>query len=320
MKFVLNVADTGPLESLAAMLEGHELLYPSRKLRDELRGLGCDCVLEIDDLVKRMGYERPKLALQETDTPEGAVLVDVKAHRNAERVRRRWPDQKLLWYRINGCAPEHVPGCGDEMWGPVLTPNQWYKDHPHAYTCWPPFVRFNEHASRGRSDAYTAPVCLIHNLAGWGYGRLVEPFTELGIKLYGERSPHGLVRHCDVPNLLYRSLCMVHLKSSDAPGYALYEALAAGCPVVCTRRLIWRCRMQELLESGVTCLVFDRETHDSLSDEDAASCTAEVAEHMSALQDRSYNERIGKAGQRRLLEVQWKDREGLESFLRRELS
>jgi len=111
---------------------------------------------------------------------------------------------------------------------------------------------------------------------------------------------------------------MVHLKSSDAPGYSLYETLAAGCPAVVTRRLIWRNHMQDLFEPGVTCLVFDRETHDGLTEDDVQDCTREVKEHLERLQDPTENQRIGLAGHNRLKEIMWdksKDSEHLSNFM-----
>lgn len=367
---ILQVADTGPLESLVVMLRtaGYKCLLPGEELKAELRSIGCDTVLDVESLVRGMGYSRPMdLPLAEPTHMTGAALyVDVKGHRNGPRVIEHWPNLKgkVLWYRINGGKPEHVVNArgdhGDEVNPPcpVLTPNQWYKGDMkecktcghtssalvcdftglcdkcqtdnwryfgnRAYTCWPPFVRFHNYASQERPDAswYQPPVCLIHNLTGWGYGRLVEPFRGLGVRMYGAGSPDGLLPHHDVPNVLNMALAYVHLKSSDAPGYVLYEAMAAGCPVICTRRLIWRCRMQGLLISGETCLVFDRETHDALSDEDVENCTAQVHTHLRALQREEYNRLIGKAGRERLLSVMWNEHNpedvvSLRDFLRR---
>lgn len=284
---------------------GHECALPSRALRDHLRSRGFDTVLEIDDLVRNMGYERP-MALPETDDLDG-ILVDVKAHRNAKKLRK----QKMLWYRINGGKPEHVPGRGDELNPPcpVITPNRWYDGHPGAYSCWPPFYRWSEYQRERSADG--PPLCFVHNARGWGYAALFEVFREqFGLRIHGEGSPDGLIPHREVPTLLSRARAYIHLKSSDAPGYALYEAMAAGCPVICTRRLIWKCKMQELLEPGKTCLVFDRPTHDGITAEEIIECRNEVAEYL-----KSNIEHIGAAGRKRLLELMWTDREGLRGFL-----
>lgn len=326
---ILQVADTGPLESLVVMLRhaGYRCLLPNRNLQSALRDLGCDTVLEVEGLVKNWGYEAPiELPLANPTMMENADLyVDVKAHRNGPLVWKRWPNlrDKTLWYRINGCAPEHVVKDGNDYGDeinppcPILTPNQWYKDHPRAYTCWPPFYRWSTYGPRD-SHPSDSPICLIHNLVGWGYGRLVPIVSSLGVKCYGVRSPDGLINHSEVRTKLKTAKCVVHLKSSDAPGYALYEALATACPIILTRRLIWRSKMGELFEPGVNCLVFDRETHDNLSDEDVTECKREILEHLQRLDDPVENRRIGEAGRARLKELLWtveRDGQSLTEFL-----
>lgn len=239
----------------------------------------------------------------------------------------------------NGVGKIGGEDCGDEVDPPcpVLTPNMWYKAKTFdemstnrdevkgcpiappfadkAYSCWPPFARIGDHLhpreKMSRNSTWGNPICLVHNLEGWGYGRLIEAARSLGVRCHGAGSPDGLVNHREVPTLLSRCLCMVHLKSSDAPGYALLEALESACPVVCTRRLIWRNRMEELLIPGETCLAFDRETHDALSDEDVRSCTEELKHHLTQLADLEVNRQIGEAGRRKLLELMWtKERDG----------
>lgn len=271
-------------------------------------------------------------------------------------------ERRVLWYRINGGRGEHVikpngEDCGDEVNPPcpILTPNRWYAltheecgrcegggESPPSepcwecegegkkkvpwhnlprYSCWPPFRRFADYR-RAATDKYDPPLCLLHNASGWGYGALFSNMRDMGIRVHGNGSPDGLIQHREVPIRLSKALCMVHLKSSDAPGYALYEALASACPIVCTRRLIWRNRMQDLLVPGKTCLVFDRETHDALTPEDVRSCTAEVVGHLKRLRDPAENRRIGEAGRQRLREVMWdadnsQDVDSLNRFLQR---
>lgn len=326
MRALLQVADTGPLESLAVMLRsaGIEPCLPSRQLRDQLRDWGCDTVLEIDSLVKGWGYDRPFAMRELSDFNDADLIVDIKAHRNGPIITRKLPrfEGRILWYRINGGQPEHVPGHGDEVnpGCPILTPNQWYTGRSDAYVCWPPFYRIDEYYDELGRSPVDKPICLIHNLHGWGYQALSDNMRKLGVRCYGLRSPDGMIRHSEVAKALSRALCVVHLKSNDAPGYALYEALAARCPVVCTRRLIWRCKMQELFVPNDTCLVFDRETHDGLTDEDVERCTEEVREAILRLTDPSENERIGTAGYRRLMQIMWNEKQdnaSLSAFMRR---
>lgn len=351
----MNVADTGPLESLVMMLRsvGYQCYLPDSRLKDRLRKAGCDTVLNISDLVKQMGYSRPfpqnpLPEIGEKAFPAADLYVDVKAHRNYPKVVAEWPSLagKVLWYRINGGKPEHVVrqcpacveqqqkattwrircpecvDCGDEIDPPcpVLTPNLWYRGKDNAYAVWPPFYRYREYPERIGTSKYEAPVCLIHNLKGWGYGRLIDSMRDLGVRCYGEGSPDGLVQHSRVKTILRHAKAMIHLKSSDAPGYALYEALAAACPVVVTRRLIWRNKMEDLFIPGVTCHVFDRETHDPLSDDDVTACTEEVRLALDAISDPEHNRKIGEAGRRRLKEVMWKeesDSDSLAEFMRK---
>ena len=354
---IIQCADTGPLESLVIMLRsiGYECRIPNDDIKRELRALKCGLVLDIASLVKGMGYSwpmrLPEATLADMACPD-VVYVDVKAHQIYDKVTARWPNLKdrVLWYRINGGMPEHVikpsgEDCGDEVNPPcpVLTPNQWYvlreglpqpgDPYPgwagRAYAVWPPFYRFDEyypvHGRAGEpsvSLTFTPPVCLIHGVQGWGYGALIDNMRLMGVAIHGAPSPDGLIPHAKIPALLSRTMAMVHLKSSDAPGYAIYECIAAGCPLICTRRLIWRCRMQDLLIPGETCLVFDRETHDGLTPADVADCTREVAEHLERLRDPAENRRIGEAGRKRLAEVMWSeskpaDVDSLRAFMER---
>lgn len=335
---ILQVADTGPLESLVVMLRsaGYRCKLPGQDIRDALRKIGCDTVLEIKSLVESWGYDQPiPLEIASLDDMHTADLfVDIKAHRNGRFIKKRWPNlkKKLLWYRINGGMPEHVIrsdgfDCGDEINPPcpILTPNQWYKDHetnwspdlrPHltkAYTCWPPFFRYEDHnyprvnEDRVKTNPhYEPPICLVHNLRGWGYGPMVEQMNELGISLHGVNSPNGLINHREVPVRLSKVLCMVHLKSSDAPGYALYEALASACPIIVSRKLIWKNKMEEMFIPYETCLVFnDRETHDPFSQEDISRSIIEIKEALSRLRNSDENRRIGNNGRAQLKKLMW---------------
>ena len=336
---IVQCADTGPLESIAVMLRsvGYEPLIPSRKLKFVLRELGCDTVLDIEDLVRSWGYDKPmELGVAElSDMDTTSLFVDIKAHRSYDKLVRRWPrlENRILWYRINGGEPEHVVNergdHGNEIDPPcpILTPNRWYS-YPgkpwsdKAYSCWPPFVRaagYDFPRITGYMEGrYDNPICLIHNVEGWGYQKLIPGVRELGVRCYGVRSPDGLINHREIPVRLTKTLAMVHLKSNDAPGYALYEALAAGCPVICTRRLIWRCRMHELLIPDKTCLVFDRETHEGLTDTDVRNCLNEIRDHLDRLFNPLDNRRIGEAGREQLRKVMWKktDPEDVESLSR----
>ena len=313
---ICNVADTGPLESLVVMLRtvGYTCVLPDRKLKDYLRLIGVDTVVEIHSLVSNMGYDAPiKLPEVGISAMQNALYVDVKAHRNFERVRAKFPNQEVLWYRINGGEPSNTKGDELNPPCPVLTPNQWYKGRDDSYTCWPPFFRMHEYLRKGM---YDDPVCLTHNLVGWGYGKLLPAMRKLGVKCYGNRSPDGAVEHKYIPGLLATAKCLVHLKMSDAPGYSLYEALSAACPIICSRKLIARNRMEELFEPGETCLVFDDVDGESNPDK----CVLEILSALQVLGSQRENWRIGEAGRARLKSIMWsstRNAKSLKDFMER---
>lgn len=324
---ILQVADTGPLESLVIMLRsvGYQCYVPSTEIKNELRRIGCDTVLDISGLVANWGYSRPMslpdAPIEMMETCD--LYVDIKAHRNGPKIWERWPylRNKTLWYRINGGAAEITEKGGDEvnLLCPILTPNKFYADPQWAdmsYVMWPPFYRFDEYPPRQGFSG--APICLIHGVAGWGYHTLIPHMQELGVKFHGAGSPDGLIPHGQLKPLLANALAMVHLKSNDCPGYAIYEAMAAACPLVVTRRMIWRMRMEDLLVSNETCLVFDRTGHQGLTAEDLQECRREVSEHLDRLRDPAESARIGQAGRERLKAVMWderKDSAALAAFM-----
>ena len=190
---ILQVADTGPLESLVIMLRsvGFQCYLPNRLLLDRLKHIGCDTIIDIKTLVDHWGYDRP-MSLPEAGPSDvndkDVVWCDIKAHRNAPRIEKEWPKLKgrVIWYRINGGEPEHVikngEDFGDETNPPcagILTPNRWYEGHPRAFSCWPPFYRADEYNWTRDQPHFHEPLCLIHNLTGWGYGALVDNVRKL---------------------------------------------------------------------------------------------------------------------------------------------
>lgn len=301
------------LESLVVMLEsvGITPMIPSARLRSELLTAGCDTVVCPTSLAKGWGDElRCKVA--ESDSPIADLYIDIKAHRNGPKVLAKWPKLKgkVLWYWINGGEPSRVKGDEVTPGFPILTANQHYKGRDDSYVCWPPWNRDRDH--RIRRQPCNPPVCLVHNVAGYGYGELAAavPF----VRTYGSHgNPGGILKHEHVPATLSQALCMVHMKSVDAPGYALYEALMSACPIVCSELIISRCKMHDLLEAEVTCLTY-REDYKSI---DVARAAGDIELAVERLKDSALNEAIGVAGASRLARHLWRDIPGFKAFLER---
>lgn len=192
-----------------------------------------------------------------------------------------------------------------------------------CYVCWPPYPRAAEYLTNNRlaitqAKGYDAPYGLAHYLPSWGYRDAVEPIAALGVKLYGDRAPAGQIPHSAVRLLGETARALVHLKAVDCPGWALYEALLSGCPVVTGRMLNARMLAYPLLEDGVTCLEFgvpcSREWGRGPVEIDR--CVADVRAALDRLKDPAENARIGQAGRRRLLDLMWSkdDPADVESF------
>jgi hypothetical protein len=310
---------------------GYQCYSIGESLGQYLRSIGCGTVVSIKVARRREGGDAPMSlpvanAKEELDAAD--LYVDVKAQRNAEKVWEKHPNLKgkVLWYRINAGEPEHAVregvDLGDEINPPcpILTPNLWYRRQGpwsnKAYVCWLPFYRFNEYAPRGQT--YSNPICLNQNIVGYNMGDWVEGAARLGIQIFGYKSPGGLISHSLVPQLLASTLAMVHLKQADAPGYALYEALAAACPILISQRFLYRTLSQEMFEEGVTCLVFDRVdeslVHTQYTKGQIADGLNEIASHLQRLKNPDTNRRFGEAGRNRLKHLMWNEERDGDSF------
>lgn len=358
MKYaLLNVADTGPLDSLVYMLQaiGYQCWLLTPAMQAKLRRAGVDCVLDINDLVRGMGYSPSSYNLGRADWNDRSraldrfdLFVDVKAHRNYSILTKLYPSMagKVLWYRINGGEPEHLIKDGKDYGNeldppcPVLTPNQWYRKWSlrhrrlekfgegelawcpicktgeagldetacKAYPFWPRFMAAKRFEIERHQAPYEPPVCLIHNAAGWGYGKLIDLLRErVGLRVYGRGSPDGLIRNEQMPEVLSKTIAMIHLKSSDAPGYALYEAITAQCPVIVSSRLIWRCKMDDLFypEGIPNHFQFDRATHDNMTDIEVERYCDEIMEALRMLGSEEQNRIAGYLPNKRLNELMW---------------
>ncbi len=269
---ILNAADTGATESTAFMLEqaGYEVRLPTEELLAELRRVGLENVLSVPDLVRDWGYAEPRVPRTAgvTDMHLADLFVDTKAHVNHERVVKVWQNlkNKVLWLCLNGGDPmkrtDGLPWADPPC--PVLTHNQWYKNRPGACVCFPPYRRSGEVLPTKPVDS---PICLVHNVARWGYGGSLPRLRMKGVRFYGGGDGNEcLLPHAKVLQTLASSQYLLHLKKGDTVGYAMVEAMDLLVPFVCTQEYVRECRLEELLVPGKTCLTFDPENPDSLEE------------------------------------------------------
>lgn len=340
---------------------GYEVRVCGAELRGELVRAGCDTVLPVSSMVA-MGYDPLDPSITEAnvkDMERCDLFVEIKV-RNVERLLARWPSLKgkILWKRVNGAQPEICPKGGDEvnLKCPVLTACLWYgtaryrsgrsdqqsieheaQDKPAvdpgpiqygdnglAYVYWPPYPRSGDYDRINRSQlrSFDAPFCIAHSARAWGYGGIVSECVDLGVKVYGNNAPAGQVSHSQVPRICSTGLALVHLKSVDCPGWALYEALLAGCPVVTGRLLNSRMIARDLLEHEKTCLEFGvpASLEYGRGDMNLPKCLADIKEALERLRNPSENHRIGEAGRERLHRLMWRenvDGEGFRVFMQR---
>jgi hypothetical protein len=248
------------------------------------------------------------------------LFVTVK-HYNLPSIAERYThlNGKVLWFDINGGNPGQFISQEPRKTYPLQVPvpylsaNKRYAEgSPHEvsgprYVCYIPLTKryeFLEAAHRRRPTQ--SPVCLVHNVKHWGYGWLVSPLMRFhGVRFYGGfGSPTGLIDTTRVPEVLETALCLVHAKSHDCPGCALYESLLTGCPVIITDLFLKQTLYNDLYEDDVTCLVVKDDATLSFPDR-TNYLMDQLTESIERLKDPKENARIGAAGRRRIVQLMW---------------
>ncbi len=331
-------------------------------VRDALKKAGCDTVNPLARMADfgDEAVDVEEASLRELETCD--LFVDIKCRNLPKVWDAFPPLRyRSAWWRINGGQPEMSEAGGDEvnLLCPLITANLWYGtakcrdgsrqsrsdvehamngpacdpgptrvgDNGMAYVMWPPYPKKAVYEAIDRSgwppeQGYEAPYCSCHNVRGLGYGHIVDDVMRLGVRLFGNGSPAGQVDHSRMAHLAGRSLCLVHLKSLDCAGLALFEAMLSGCPVVVGRLFLSRTLDHELLVDGETCLQFGiPATMDyGRGDMDFPKCVADIRAALERLANPAENRRIGEAGRKRLRELLWtpeRDGPGFAAFMGR---
>ena len=328
---------------------GYDTMYCGQALRQELSSAGCDTVLGpntmeslgYDILPEYLKPAEPR-HMERCD-----LFLEIKV-RNVPKITTRWPRLKnrIAWWRVNGAQPEICPKGGDEvnLPCPVITACFWYgteryrnavnsqqqasleheanqpardpgpvtySDNGMAYVFWPPYPHSHHYdiIDRSKLTTYDPPYTLCHSARAWGYAQIIDDCVGLGVKIYGNRSPAGQIQHQQVPSLVRTAKALVHLKSVDCPGWALYEAILGGCPVITPRLLNSRMIAYDLLQHGKTCYEFGvpASLEYGRGDMNFPKCLEDIKEALDKLSDPEENRRIGEAGRKRLHELMWNE-------------
>lgn len=307
MKAVLNIGHTGCVGGMAIMLRslGYEVVHLNddaiSKLHMETKhGFGT-----ARSSLYWMGYEKPLVPFVGLEALDGADLyVDIKED-NMDVMSRFYPSLKKLLFSING---------GREPYNVSKYPVVSGNFYAPGFLCYPPFMNQFGLSPRQKIKEFTAPMGLLHNASGWGFGEYLEDVTKLGIQIYGGKgSPAGNIRQRDLHKYLSTAKAFVHMKAIDAPGYALYEAMASGVPVILPQLFVDRTKYSNLYIDEKTCLTFgayaakvegnpDKPIESWEKLEVHQRVIKEIASILKRLEDPEENYRIGHAGY-----LKWKE-------------
>ena len=296
MKALLSVPHPESMNSIRIMLES----------------VGFDCFRESN---RDNEYVIEKFLYLPYDTPAGGKeKFDIYVNVKPEKLEGK---RNPLLFFINGGKRDNAPYFSY----PTVTANF---NIERAFTVYVPYFNRLGLEPRGERSCYKKPLGFLHGANGWGYKRFLPHLTDK-IDIYGYKSPKGLLQQGFVKHFLSETLCLIHLKTSDAPGYALYEAFASGVPVVVPQFFIDNTKYHDLFIDGETCLVFgkgqERWHHDSLHEpkESFEATLKSIDECIERLSDPEENYRIGINGLFKWKELtRWtsKERDGLRAYLK----
>lgn len=317
-KVVFSGIDTKPADSLAFIFKdiGWEVAMLSDKGMDYYNSGGYSGGVRMS-MLKEMGYSMPQIDF--VDRIENAdIFVDLKK-KDLDSIKNMLPAKtRGMLYVINGGWDDY------EDYGfhyPTITNNFWIKGN--VFHCWSPPAYFDDLKPK-EEPGRESPMGLLHNARNWGFGSILDQVREkTGLRVYGwHGSPSGMILNSKVPEYLEKASCFVHLKASDCPGWALYEAFATATPVVVTDLFIKRMKFQELYIDGETCLTWgktsykqDPEDEKKISefiDANRENMIEEICECVEKLKNPVYNQLIGMNGHKKWKELaEWNEKKSL---------
>lgn len=268
MKALLNVPHPEAIHSIRIMLESVGFKCEMEWTREALL-MGQSYMYEPFDIPKNKG-----------GTPD--LYVAVKTDMFKEGL-------KNLLFLINGGSR------GKNDFGvPTVTSNFYFNKAFRTYVPW--YNRFSI-KPREKLVEYEKPVGFLHGGYGWGFSRYFPRLREY-VDVWGHRSPCGVLPQIAVKDKLAKTLAFVHLKSQDAPGYALYEAFASATPIILPRFFVQNTMFQDLFIHEETCLMFDNNDKAARDETDSErqAVIDQITGFLERLKDPEENYRIGVNG------------------------
>lgn len=304
MRAVLTGMDTKPAMSLALMLEsiGYEVFMLTDSALKRYKEKGYTGGVQAS-LLKHMGYAEAKI--KPTESAEGDIFFDLKLN-EGETMKTIHPDINLALYVING-GKDGYEDYGNHY--PTITNNFWVKN---AFLVYSPMVGEMKVKEKPGTEP---PIDLLHNAYNWGFGSHLNNIIEkTGLRVFGSYgSPMGIIHNDQVEEYLHNTTAFVHIKSSDCPGWALWEAFATGTPVVVPSLFIKRMHFEDLYIDGETCLtwgdnLFEDILHEpgvfkEFIDREMPKAIEELASKVELLKDPEYNTKIGMGGHNKWKEL-----------------
>jgi hypothetical protein len=327
MKAVLNVGHSGCVGSILIMLKslGYEVVHLHDRALKNLEERHSITPNAIRTSLFFMGYERPPVdyvgleALDDCD-----LYIDIKEE-SMDKILELYPrlKGKSLHFVINGGKK---PYCNTKY--PSVSANMYTP----GFKCFIPFLNWQGLTPRKPLEEYGLPVDFLHNAYNWGFGDYIDGVREMGVRVHGDKgSPDGLIHQVDLKDCIKSAKALVHMKGSDSPGYALYEAFASGVPVIVPQLFVDRMKYQDMYINGETCLTFGSYAYEIIDDNPdkpienwnlrstKARVLLEIQGHLDRLEDPKENHRIGLAGYNKWRELtMWTEEkaEQLEEYLK----